>query len=192
MCNRYEEFLEEILIPEEALRQRVAELGAQINQDYKHSEKLVLLCILRGGVMFLTDLIRHLTVPHMVDFMAVSSYGAGSRQSTGQVRITLDLNTSIEDCDVLIVEDIIDSGRTLASVINLLSARKPRSLAVCTLLDKAERREVEVPLRYVGFTIPNKFVFGYGLDLDELYRNLPFIGVVNEEKYQQSRLKREC
>jgi hypoxanthine phosphoribosyltransferase len=188
MCNRYEEFL----IPEEALRQRVAELGAQINQDYKHSEKLVLLCILRGGVMFLTDLIRHLTVPHMVDFMAVSSYGAGSRQSTGQVRITLDLNTSIEDCDVLIVEDIIDSGRTLASVINLLSARKPRSLAVCTLLDKAERREVEVPLRYVGFTIPNKFVFGYGLDLDELYRNLPFIGVVNEEKYQQSRLKREC
>ncbi|MGB9799075.1 MAG: hypoxanthine phosphoribosyltransferase [Thermanaerothrix sp.] len=192
MCNRYEEFLEEILIPEEVLRQRVAELGAQINQDYKHSEKLVLLCILRGGVMFLTDLIRHLTVPHMVDFMAVSSYGAGSRQSTGQVRITLDLNTSIEDCDVLIVEDIIDSGRTLASVINLLSARKPRSLAVCTLLDKAERREVEVPLRYVGFTIPNKFVFGYGLDLDELYRNLPFIGVVNEEKYQQSRLKREC
>ncbi|MDT8899411.1 hypoxanthine phosphoribosyltransferase [Thermanaerothrix sp. 4228-RoL] len=192
MCNRYEEFLEEILIPEEALRQRVAELGAQISQDYKHSEKLVLLCILRGGVMFLTDLIRHLTVPHMVDFMAVSSYGAGSRQSTGQVRITLDLNTSIEDCDVLIVEDIIDSGRTLASVINLLSARKPRSLAVCTLLDKAERREVEVPLRYVGFTIPNKFVFGYGLDLDELYRNLPFIGVVNEEKYQQSRLKREC
>lgn len=192
MCNKYEEFLEEILIPEEALRQRVAELGAQISQDYKHSEKLVLLCILRGGVMFLTDLIRHLTVPHMVDFMAVSSYGAGSRQSTGQVRITLDLNTSIEDCDVLIVEDIIDSGRTLASVINLLSARKPRSLAVCTLLDKAERREVEVPLRYVGFTIPNKFVFGYGLDLDELYRNLPFIGVVNEEKYQQSRLKREC
>ncbi len=192
MCNRYEEFLEEILIPEEALRQRVAELGAQISQDYKHSEKLVLLCILRGGVMFLTDLIRHLTVPHMVDFMAVSSYGAGSRQSTGQVRITLDLNTSIEDCDVLIVEDIIDSGRTLASVINLLSARKPRSLAVCTLLDKAERREVEVPLRYVGFTIPNKFVFGYGLDLDELYRNLPFIGVVNEEKYQQSRLRREC
>ncbi|WP_322806854.1 hypoxanthine phosphoribosyltransferase [Thermanaerothrix sp.] len=192
MCNKYEEFLEEILISEEALRQRVAELGAQISQDYKHSEKLVLLCILRGGVMFLTDLIRHLTVPHMVDFMAVSSYGAGSRQSTGQVRITLDLNTSIEDCDVLIVEDIIDSGRTLASVINLLSARKPRSLAVCTLLDKAERREVEVPLRYVGFTIPNKFVFGYGLDLDELYRNLPFIGVVNEEKYQQSRLKREC
>ncbi|MCX8024334.1 MAG: hypoxanthine phosphoribosyltransferase [Thermanaerothrix sp.] len=192
MCNKYEEFLEEILISEEALRQRVAELGAQISQDYKNSEKLVLLCILRGGVMFLTDLIRHLTVPHMVDFMAVSSYGAGSRQSTGQVRITLDLNTSIEDCDVLIVEDIIDSGRTLASVINLLSARKPRSLAVCTLLDKAERREVEVPLRYVGFTIPNKFVFGYGLDLDELYRNLPFIGVVNEEKYQQSRLKREC
>lgn len=192
MCNKYEEFLEEILISEEALRQRVAELGAQISQDYKNSEKLVLLCILRGGVMFLTDLIRHLTVAHMVDFMAVSSYGAGSRQSTGQVRITLDLNTSIEDCDVLIVEDIIDSGRTLASVINLLSARKPRSLAVCTLLDKAERREVEVPLRYVGFTIPNKFVFGYGLDLDELYRNLPFIGVVNEEKYQQSRLKREC
>lgn len=192
MCHGYEEFLEEILISEEALQQRVAELGAQISHDYKGSEKLILLCILRGGVMFLTDLIRHVTIPHMVDFMAVSSYGAGSRQSTGQVRITLDLNTSIENCDVLIVEDIIDSGRTLASVINLLSARSPRSLAVCTLLDKAERREVEVPLRYVGFTIPNKFVFGYGLDLDELYRNLPFIGVVNEEKYQQSRMQHEC
>lgn len=192
MCHDYEEFLEEVLIPEEILQQRVAELGAQISRDYKESEKLILLCILRGGVMFLTDLIRHVTIPHMVDFMAVSSYGAGSRQSTGQVRITLDLNTSIENCDVLIVEDIIDSGRTLASVINLLSARKPRSLAVCTLLDKAERREVEVPLRYVGFTIPNKFVFGYGLDLDELYRNLPFIGVVNEEKYQQSRIRHEC
>ncbi|KPL84402.1 hypoxanthine phosphoribosyltransferase [Thermanaerothrix daxensis] len=192
MCHDYEEFLEEVLIPEEILQQRVAELGAQISRDYKESEKLILLCILRGGVMFLTDLIRHVTIPHMVDFMAVSSYGAGSRQSTGQVRITLDLNTSIENCDVLIVEDIIDSGRTLASVINLLSARKPRSLAVCTLLDKAERREVEVPLRYVGFTIPNKFVFGYGLDLDELYRNLPFIGVVNEEKYQQSRMRHEC
>ncbi len=192
MCHDYEEFLEEVLIPEEILQQRVAELGAQISRDYKESQKLILLCILRGGVMFLTDLIRHVTIPHMVDFMAVSSYGAGSRQSTGQVRITLDLNTSIENCDVLIVEDIIDSGRTLASVINLLSARKPRSLAVCTLLDKAERREVEVPLRYVGFTIPNKFVFGYGLDLDELYRNLPFIGVVNEEKYQQSRMRHEC
>jgi hypoxanthine phosphoribosyltransferase len=186
MCEPdYNQFLEEVLISEEALRQRVAELGEQISEDYQESPKLVLLCILRGGVMFLTDLMRHIKVPHMVDFMAVSSYGAGSRQSTGQVRITLDLNTSIENCDVLIVEDIIDSGRTLASVIDLLSARKPRSLAVCTLLDKAERREVQVPLRYVGFTIPNKFVFGYGLDLDEYYRNLPFIGVVNEERYLQ-------
>ncbi len=186
----YHDFLEEILVTEEQLQARIGELGARISEDFRDSDRLVLICILRGGVMFLTDLMRKLSVPHAVEFMAVSSYGAGSRESTGQVRITLDLNMNIHDRDVLLVEDIIDSGHTLASVLDLLAARKPRTLNVCTLLDKTERREVYVPVRYVGFQIPNKFVFGYGLDLDELYRNLPFVGVVNEKKYLQS-LKKE-
>ncbi len=179
----YHDFLEEVLISEEALQKRIAELGEQISKDYEKSEKLILVCILRGGVMFLTDLMRNISVPHAIEFMAVSSYGIGGRQSTGQVRITLDLNTDIHDWDVILVEDIIDSGHTLASVVDILSARRPKSIHVCTLLDKTERREVHVPVRYVGFNIPNKFVFGYGLDLDDFYRNLPFVGVVNEEKY---------
>jgi len=136
--------------------------------------------------MFLTDLMRALTVPHNIDFMAVSSYGAGARQSSGQIRITLDLTTSIEGRDVLLVEDIIDSGYTISSVLELLNTRHPRSLKVCTLLDKVERRETDVPIHYRGFVIPNKFVFGYGLDLDEYYRNLPFIGVVRPDKYLAS------
>ncbi len=135
--------------------------------------------------MFLADLMRVLTVPHTIDFMAVSSYGSGVRQSSGQVRISLDLRTSIEGRNVLIVEDIVDSGHTLASVIDLLSTRHPQSLRVCALLDKAERREADVPIDYRGFVIPNKFVFGYGLDLDEYYRNLPFIGVVQPDKFFQ-------
>jgi hypoxanthine phosphoribosyltransferase len=182
----YNEILAEILIPSDTLQQRIAELGEEISRDYADLNKLILVCILRGGVMFLTDLMRHITVPHAIEFMAVSSYGSGNRESTGQVRITLDLNTDIHERNVLLVEDIIDSGRTIASVLELLSARRPQSLRVCTLLDKAERREVYVPVQYVGFSIPNKFVFGYGLDLDEYYRNLPFIGVVDLEKYQAS------
>ncbi len=180
----YREFLAEILISEEMLHQRVVELGAEISADYQDKD-LLLICILRGGVMFLTDLMRNMTLPHSVDFMAVSSYGTGRRESSGAVRITLDLNTSILNRDVLIVEDIIDSGRTLSSVLELLSTRKPRSLTVCTLLDKAERREVHVPIRYRGFVIPDKFVFGYGLDIDEFYRNLPFIGVVDLARYEK-------
>ena len=178
----YHEFLAEILIPESKLQARIQELGEEISQDYQGKD-LLLICILRGGVMFLTDLMRALTVPHNIDFMAVSSYGSGVRQSSGQVRITLDLTTSIGGRDVLLVEDIIDSGHTIASVIDLLNTRRPRSLRVCALLDKAERRETEVPIHYCGFIIPNKFVFGYGLDIDEYYRNLPFIGVVRSDKY---------
>lgn len=178
----YQEFLAEILIPENKLQARIQELGKEISQDYLGKD-LLLICILRGGVMFLTDLMRTLTVPHNIDFMAVSSYGSGVRQSSGQVRITLDLTTSIGGRDVLLVEDIIDSGHTIASVIDLLNTRRPRSLRVCALLDKAERRETEVPIHYCGFIIPNKFVFGYGLDIDEYYRNLPFIGVVRPDKY---------
>jgi hypoxanthine phosphoribosyltransferase len=179
----YHEFIGEVLIEESALQKRIAELGAEISRDYA-GEKLLLVCILRGGVMFLTDLIRHITVQAALDFMAVSSYGAGRRESSGEVRITLDLTTSITGQNVLLVEDIIDSGHTLASVLELLETRRPKSMAVCTLLDKHERREVDVPVRYCGFPIPNKFVFGYGLDIDEYFRNLPFIGVVDLAKYQ--------
>ena len=186
----YHEFLKGILISEEALQKRVKELGAQISQDYANQE-LLLVCILRGGVMFLTDLIREIDVPVAVEFMAVSSYGAGKRESTGHVRISFDLATDISNWHVLIVEDIIDSGHTLSSVLELLSSRKPRSLEVCTLLDKFERRELEVFVKYVGFPILNKFVFGYGLDLDDLYRNLPFVGVVDEEKYKLTRSKQK-
>jgi hypoxanthine phosphoribosyltransferase len=179
----YHDFLAEILIPPETLQARIAELGAEISRDYE-DKNLHLLCILRGGVMFLADLMRYITIPHTIDFMAVSSYGSGARKTTGQVRITLDLKENILNRDVLLVEDIVDSGYTIASVLEFLATRHPRSLSVCTLLDKASRREIEVPIHYRGFTIPDKFVFGYGLDLDEFYRNLPFIGAVDPHRYQ--------
>jgi hypoxanthine phosphoribosyltransferase len=179
----YQEFLEEILIDKDTLQKRIAELGREISQDYRGKEPH-LICILRGGVMFLTDLMRHLTIPHTIDFMAIASYGTGKRQSSGQVRLTMDLKDDIHDRHVILVEDIIDSGNTISSVLGLLSVRKPASLKICTLLDKSERREVDVPIDYCGFVIPDKFVFGYGLDLDEYYRDLPFIGIVNLEKFQ--------
>lgn len=179
----YHEFLNEILIDEETLQSRICELGDEISQDYQGRDPH-LVCILRGGVMFLTDLMRQISIPHTIDFMAISSYGSGSRKSSGQVRLTMDLKDDIHDRHVLLVEDIIDSGYTLSSVIELLSIRKPASLKVCTLLDKIERREVNVKVDYCGFVIPDKFVFGYGLDLDEYYRDLPFIGTVNLDRFQ--------
>ncbi len=182
----YNEFLSETLIDEQTLQKRIKELAFDINTDYANSDGLILLCILRGGMVFLVDLMKHLTVLHQVDFMAISSYGAGARESDGNVRVTLDLQTNIRDKDVLLVEDIIDSGHTISHVLELLQTRQPRTLKVCSLLDKAERREVVVPIHYRGFEIPDKFVFGYGLDLDEYYRNLPFIGVVDLEKLNQS------
>lgn len=178
----YKELLSEILITEEQLQKRIPELGAEISRDYA-GQDLLLICILRGGVMFLTDLMRHVTTPHAIDFMAVSSYGAGARESSGQVRITMDLTIDISGRNVLLVEDIVDSGNTIASVLSLLESRQPKSLKVCSLLDKADARMATVPIHYTGFKIPPKFVFGYGLDLDEYYRNLPFIGVVDTEKY---------
>lgn len=178
----YTELLSEILITEKQLQERIPQLGAEISRDYA-SKDLLLICILRGGVMFLTDLVRHITVPHSMDFMAVSSYGAGARETTGQVRITMDLTINIVDRHVLLVEDIVDSGYTISSVLALLESRQPASLKVCSLLDKEESRKAHVPIHYTGFKIPNKFVFGYGLDLDEYYRNLPFIGVVDLSKY---------
>jgi hypoxanthine phosphoribosyltransferase len=179
----YNEFLDETLIDATSLQKRIAELGAEISRDYQDQD-LHLICILRGGVLFLTDLMRQITVPHTIDFMAISSYGAGARQTSGQVRLTMDLKDDIHNRNVMLVEDIIDSGYTISSVLELLSLRKPASLKVCTLLDKAERRETAVPIDYCGFVIPDKFVFGYGLDLDEYYRDLPFIGTVNLEKFQ--------
>jgi hypoxanthine phosphoribosyltransferase len=169
----------EVLISAERLEQRVSELAAEISRDYLQAD-LLLLCILRGGVVFLSDLMRRLTIPHTIDFMALSSYPAGARESSGEVRITLDLTGSITGRDVLLVEDIIDSGHTLASVLELLQARHPHSLEVCVLLDKAEQREVQTPIRYRGFTIPNRYVFGYGLDIDEYYRNLPYIAAAGK------------
>lgn len=181
----YRDILAEVLVDEKSLQTRVAELGAEISCDYADSDgSLLLICILRGGVPFLVDLMRHITIPHMLDFMAISSYGAGKRESSGNVRLTMDLQTNIRDKHVILVEDIIDSGHTIASVLELLETRQPKSLKVCTLLDKEERREAMVPIHYRGFKIPNKFVFGYGLDLDEYYRNLPFVGVVDLKKYK--------
>jgi len=177
----YHEYLDEILILEETLQERIAELGAEISRDYA-GQTLHLICILRGGVLFLTDLMRHISVPNTIDFMAVSSYGT-ARQSTGQVRISMDLTEDIHDRNVLLVEDIVDSGYTIASVLDFLETRHPKTLQVCTLLDKPERREVQVPIHYKGFTIPNKFVFGYGLDMDGFYRNLPFIATVDLARY---------
>jgi hypoxanthine phosphoribosyltransferase len=181
--QNYHDFLEEILIQEDTLQKRIGELGAQISKDYI-GKNLLLVCILRGGVVFLADLMRHITVPHTVDFMAVSSYGIGARHTTGRARISLDLNTNIHDRDVLLVEDIVDSGFTLQAILGLLETRRPNSLKVCVLMDKAERREIQVPLHYTGFVIPDKFIFGYGLDIDEYYRNLPFVGVLDQNKYR--------
>lgn len=181
--QNYIEFLAETLIDEITLQKRVAELGEEINRDYA-GQDLMLICILRGGITFMVDLMRHITVPHVMDCMAISSYGVGARSSTGNVRVTYDLQNNIEGRNVLLVEDIVDSGHTISHVLEMLNTRNPKSLKVCALLDKEERREVSVPIHYRGFSIPNAYVFGYGLDIDEYYRNLPFIGVVDLEKYK--------
>lgn len=181
----YEPFLLEVLIDSEAIQQRVRELGTEICRRYRHAEELLLICILKGGVMFLTDLMRHIHIPHAITFLAISSYGVGARESSGRVRILMDLEVDIANKDVVIVEDIIDSGHTLHYIMGQFQARHPKSLSVCTLLSKPSRRQVPIPIDFLGFEIPDKFVFGYGLDLDEKFRNLPFIGVVNLEYLEQ-------
>jgi len=178
MPPNYEEILDNILIDSVRLQIRIAELGQELSAHYRDTSDLILVGILKGSTLFLADLIRQITVPHAIDFMDLSSYGAGARSSYADVRILMDLHLSIEDKHVLIVEDIIDSGHTLNKVLKLLSARGPASIEICALLDKSERREVEISVKFTGFKIPNVFVFGYGLDIDEYYRNLPFIGVV--------------
>lgn len=169
-----------VLIPEDVLRARVRDLAGQINQTYTQEDFPLLVCILKGAFVFLADLIRHLNFRHEVDFMVISSYGSGT-VSSGVVRILLDLERSIEGRHVLIVEDIIDTGRTMSYIIRNLQTRHPASLRVCTLLSKPSRREIEIPLDFVGFEIPDEFVVGYGLDFAEAYRNLPFIGVLKPE-----------
>src|SRR3954464_5283979 len=167
-----------ILVQQDELAHRIRELGAEISRDYVGRD-LFLVGVLKGAVFFLSDLMRHIDVPCEVDFMAVASYGS-STDSSGVGRILKDLDATIEGKDVLIVEDIIDSGLTLSYLLRTLKAREPRSLEVCALLTKPERREVDLPIRYTGFEIPNKFVIGYGLDHAERYRNLPYVAVLQE------------
>ncbi len=168
----------EVLVPAEDLQRRVVELGAEISRDYAGRD-LVLVGVLRGAVLFLADLMRALEIPCEVDFMAVSSYGSAT-DSSGVVRIHKDLDSSIEGRDVVIVEDIIDSGLTLQYLLRNLQARDPSSLEVCALLTKPERRRVDLPIKYVGFEIPNRFAVGYGLDYAQRYRNLGFVAALDE------------
>ncbi len=169
----------EVLIDEDRLRARVVELGEEVSADYAGRD-LLLIGVLKGAVFFMADLMRTLGIPCEIDFMAISSYGAQT-DSSGVVRILKDLDINIEGRNVLVVEDIIDSGLTLQYLMRNLEAREPASLEVCALLTKPDRREIDVPVRYIGFEIPNRFVVGYGLDFAERYRNLPYVGVLNSE-----------
>jgi hypoxanthine phosphoribosyltransferase len=169
----------EVLIDEDRLQERIHELGRELSSDYAGRE-LLLVGVLKGAVFFMADLMRSLTVPCEIDFMAISSYGAAT-DSSGVVRILKDLDINIEGRHVLVVEDIIDSGLTLSYLMRNLESREPATLEVCALLTKPDRREIEVPVRYVGFEIPNRFVIGYGLDFGERYRNLPYVAVLSDD-----------
>ncbi|MEP7288788.1 MAG: hypoxanthine phosphoribosyltransferase [Chloroflexota bacterium] len=186
MPKPYEHLLQEVLIDEATLQARIPVLAAEINRDYAGIKPLLLVCVLKGGVMFLTDLIRHIDIPHAIDFMALSSYELHTRESSGAVRIDMDLQQDILGQHILIVEDIVDSGNTLMYLRRLLAARNPASIKICSLLSKPSRRKVQIDIDYLGFDIPDKFVFGYGLDLDQLYRNLPFIGVARPDVFGDS------
>ena len=166
-----------VLIPEEKVDERIAQLGEQISRDYA-GKQVHLIGILKGSIFFICELAKRITVPVTMDFMSVSSYGAGTK-SSGVVKLIKDLDESIEGKDILVVEDIIDSGHTLSYLLKNLSSRNPASIRLCTLLDKPERREVDVEVDYQGFSIPDEFVIGYGLDYDQRYRNLPYIGVLS-------------
>jgi hypoxanthine phosphoribosyltransferase len=176
-----EDDIGEILLTEQQIFERTEELAREITDDYRGKNPL-LICILKGGLMFLADLMREIQLPLEIDFMAVSSYG-DSTESSGVVRILMDLQRNIQGRHVLIVEDIIDTGQTLNYIIENLETRDPASVKVCTLLNKFARREVDIPLDYVGFDIPDKFVVGYGLDYGEIYRNLPYVAVLKPELY---------
>lgn len=173
--------IERILIDEATLQQRIQELGSILEEEYRDKD-LLLISVLKGSIIFMADLIRYVKIPHEIDFMATSSYGAGV-QSSGVVRILKDLNNPIEGRNVVVVEDIIDSGHTLSYLVRILNERQPASLRILTLLDKPERREVEIDVEWTGFSIPNEFVVGYGLDYNEIYRNLPYIGILKPSVY---------
>ena len=174
--------IQEVLFTEEQIQQMVDRVGAEISRDYK-DKNLLLVSVLKGSVVFMADLMRAITIPARIDFMATSSYGSGTKTS-GVVRILKDLELELAGYDILMVEDILDSGKTLSYLTEMLSARGPRSIQVCTLFDKPERREVPVRAAYVGSQIPDAFIVGYGLDYDEKYRNLPFVGVLKPSVYQ--------
>ncbi|EOD01136.1 hypoxanthine phosphoribosyltransferase [Caldisalinibacter kiritimatiensis] len=178
-----EQNIKQVLITEEELQNKIKELGEQITEDYKGKD-LILICVLKGAVMFMADLAKNIDLPLTMDFMAVSSYGS-STESSGVVKIIKDLDTSIEGKEVLIVEDIIDTGLTLSYLLENLKSRGPKSVKICTLLDKPERRKADIKYDYKGFTVPDEFVVGYGLDFDEKYRNLPYICVLKEEVYSK-------
>src|SRR5512140_1325326 len=182
--QEYQEFIDQVLVDAAALEGRVRELGAQISSDYA-GEDLLVVCLLRGGITFTADLTRYITISHELDCMSLSSYGVGHYATSGNVRVNLDLLTNIEGRHVLLVEDIVDSGRTLAHVLMMLKTRDPKSVKVCVLLDKKMRREVPVEIEYVGFDVPDKYIFGYGIDIDEHFRHLPFIGTADLNKYHK-------
>ncbi len=180
-----QEKIEEILIPENQIQKKIEELGNKISKDYQGKE-LICIGVLRGAIIFLADLARYIRVPMLIDFISISSYGA-STESSGVVRILKDLDENIEKKNILIVEDIVDTGLTLDYLIRMLKSRNPASLRVCTLLNKKERRQIDVPIDYSGFDIPDKFVVGYGLDFNGLYRNIPYILVLKPTYYQENR-----
>lgn len=177
------EDIEEIILSENEIKERIEELGLQIEEDYK-DKPLVIIGILKGSILFTSDLVRKINLPLTLDFMAVSSYG-NTTQSTGVVKIIKDLDKNIEGKHILIVEDIIDSGLTLKYLKEILSARGPASIKICTLLDKPSRRKEYVNVDYVGFEVPNAFIVGYGIDYAERYRNLPYIGILKPELYEK-------
>ena len=178
--NFSKEYNISVHITEDQLEKRIAEIGEQITQEYE-GQSVYLICILKGSIFFTTELAKNIKLPMTIDFMSVSSYGSGT-ESSGEVKIKKDLECSIEGENVIVVEDIIDSGNTLSRLIKLLKARKPKNLTICTLLDKPDRRVVDdIEVDYTGFVIPDKFVVGYGLDFDQRFRNLPYIGFIEDE-----------
>lgn len=181
MNDNMKEDVLRVLLSEDEIREKVRELGGKITADYKNSN-LMLVTVLKGAVVFLADLMRQIDVPAEIDFMVVSSYGSGVK-SSGVVKIVKDLDVLLAGKDILIVEDILDSGLTLSYIKELLESRGPRSIRIATLLDKPSRRKVDLQADYIGFSVPDEFVIGYGLDYDEKYRNLPYIGILKPEVY---------
>lgn len=181
MANVMLNDIESVLFSQEDIQRMVERLGETISRDYE-GKKLLLVSILKGSVIFMADIMRHITLPARIDFMTVSSYGSGT-QTKGNVKILKDLDIDPKGYDLLIIEDILDSGRTLSSLMDILTLRNPKSIRICTLFDKPERREADIKADYFGAVVPNAFIVGYGLDYDEKYRNLPFVGILKPEIY---------